>query len=107
MGISMLLFVVLGPVVQPWYITWGVVVLAPVAAGKLRAILVALSALSPFIGLPGGRTLLDELIHYNPIAVAAALLALLGVLVAPIGRWSSSWADLSVGEELVRSARAT
>jgi hypothetical protein len=95
MGISFLLFVVLGPVVQPWYLTWGVVVLAPVASGKLRAVLVALSALSPFIGLPGGRTLLDELIHYNPLAVAAALLVLLGVLVAPLGRWSSSWEDPS------------
>ena len=103
MGISMLLFVVLGPVVQPWYLTWGVVVLAPVAAGKLRTVLVALSALSPFIGLPGGRTLLDELIHYNPIAVAAALLVLLGVLVVPIGRWSSSWMDPRVRDELVRA----
>jgi alpha-1,6-mannosyltransferase len=103
MGVSMLLFVVLGPVVQPWYLTWGVVVLAPVAMGKLRAVLVALSALSPFIGLPGGRTLLDELIHYNPVAVAAALLVLLGVLVTPIGRWSSSWADPAVAG-LVRAA---
>ncbi len=102
MGVSMLLFVVLGPVVQPWYLTWGVVILAPVAAGKLRAALVALSALSPFIGLPGGRTLLDELIHYNPAAVGAALLVLLCVLVVPIGRWSSSWADPSAAA-LVRA----
>lgn len=93
LGISMLLFVALGPVVQPWYLTWGVILLAPVAAGKLRTVLVAVSALAPFIGLPGGRTLLDELIHYNPIAVAAALLILLGVLLAPIGRWSSAWQD--------------
>lgn len=100
LGISMLLFVVLGPVVQPWYLTWGVVLLAPVATRKLRVVLVAVSALAPFIGLPGGRTLLDELIHYNPIAVAAALLVLLGVLVAPIGRWSSAWQDpaLPIGE---------
>jgi alpha-1,6-mannosyltransferase len=104
MGISMLLFVVLGPVVQPWYLTWGVVLLAPVAVGKLRAVLVAVSALSPFIGLPGGRTLLDELIHYNPVAVAAALLVLLGVLLAPIGRWSSSWQDPGVHAALARSA---
>lgn len=95
MGISMLLFVVLGPVVQPWYLTWGVVLLAPVAAGKLRTVLVALSACAPFIGLPGGRLLLDELIHYNPLAVAAALLVLLAVFVAPIGRWSSAWQDPS------------
>ncbi len=93
MGISMLLFVVLGPVVQPWYLTWGVILLAPIAAGRLRTVLVALSALAPFIGLPGGRTLLDNLIHYNPIAVAVALLALVGVLIVPIGRWSSSWRD--------------
>ena len=103
LGISMLLFVILGPVVQPWYLTWGVVMLAPVAAGKLRAVLVALSALSPFIGLPGGRTLLDELTHYNPVAVAVALLALLAVLLAPIGRWSSSWQELEVPGALARS----
>lgn len=95
LGLSLLLFVVLGPVVQPWYLTWGVVLLAPVATGRLRTVLVALSVLAPFIGLPGGRTLLDELIHYNPIAVAAALLVLLAVLLAPLGRWSSSWRDPS------------
>ena len=96
MGISMLLFVALGPVVQPWYLTWGVVLLAAVVTPKLRVVLVAVSALAPFIGLPGGRTLLDNLIHYNPIAVAAALLVLLGVLLAPIGRWSSAWQDPAV-----------
>ena len=55
--------------------------------------LIALSVASPFIGLPGGRTLLDELIHANPLAVAAALLALLAVLLAPLGRWSTAWRD--------------
>lgn len=90
-GLSLLAFVVLGPVVQPWYLTWGVILLAPVALGNLRRLLVVLSALSPFIGLPGGRILLDELIHYNPLLVAAALIVLLGVVVAPLGKWSESW----------------
>jgi alpha-1,6-mannosyltransferase len=93
LGLSLLLFVVLGPVVQPWYLTWGVILLAPVAVGRLRTVLIALSIASPFIGLPGGRTLLDELIHANPLAVAAALLALLAVLLAPIGRWATAWRD--------------
>jgi alpha-1,6-mannosyltransferase len=93
LGISLLLFVVLGPVVQPWYLTWGIILLAPIAIGRMRTILIALSAGAPFIGLPGGRTLLDQLIHANPLAVAAALLVLLGVLVAPIGRWSTAWRD--------------
>jgi alpha-1,6-mannosyltransferase len=104
LGISMLLFVALGPVVQPWYLTWGVVLLAPVVTRKLRVVLVAVSALAPFIGLPGGRTLLDELIHYNPIAVAAALLVLLAVMVAPIGRWSSAWQDPALPIESLEPA---
>jgi hypothetical protein len=93
LGLSLLLFVVLAPVVQPWYLTWGIILMAPVAVGRLRSLLIVLSIASPFIGLPGGRTLLDELIHANPLAVAASLLVLLGVLVAPIGRWSTAWRD--------------
>ncbi|HVX20384.1 MAG TPA: polyprenol phosphomannose-dependent alpha 1,6 mannosyltransferase MptB [Acidimicrobiales bacterium] len=102
LGLSLLLFVVLGPVVQPWYLTWGVILLAPVATGRLRTLLIALSVVSPFIGLPGGRTLLNELIHANPLAVAAALLVLLGVLLAPIGRWATAWRD--AGDDLVPEA---
>ena len=31
-----------GPVVQPWYLSWGLVVLAPVATGKVRTLIVGL-----------------------------------------------------------------
>jgi hypothetical protein len=91
LGLSLLLFVVLGPVVQPWYLTWGILLLAPVAGRYLRSLIIALSVASPFIGLPGGRTLLDQLIHANPLSVALALVVLLGVLLAPLGRWSTAW----------------
>ncbi len=97
LGLSMLLFVVLGPVVQPWYLTWGVILLAPVATGNLRRVLILLSALSPFIGLPGGHSLVEQLIHANPLAVAAGLLVLVGVVVAPLGRWATPRADSDPG----------
>jgi hypothetical protein len=93
LAISLLLFVVLGPVVQPWYLTWGLLLLAPVAFGRWRTLIIAVSVLSPFIGLPGGRTLLDQLIHSDPISVALALVVLLGVLLVPLGRWSTGWRD--------------
>jgi hypothetical protein len=93
LGLSLLLFVVLGPVVQPWYLTWGLILLAPVATGRLRSMIIVLSVLSPFIGLPGGRALVDELLHSDPLAVAAVLLALLAVLIVPIGRWSKPWTE--------------
>ena len=42
MGLTMLIIVALGPVVQPWYLSWGLVVLAPVATGKVRTLIVGL-----------------------------------------------------------------
>ena len=91
LGLSLLLFVALGPVVQPWYLTWGLLLLAPVADRYLRSLIIALSVASPFIGLPGGRTLLDQLIHADPLSVALALVVLLAVLLAPLGSWSTTW----------------
>jgi hypothetical protein len=99
LGLSLLLFVVLGPVVQPWYLTWGLILLAPTATGKIRNLIIVLSIVSPFIGLPGGRVLLSGLIHADPLLVAGALVFLLVVLLAPLGRWSSAerW-DLDGGD---------
>ena len=87
-GITLLAFVVLGPVVQPWYLTWGVVVLAAVATGRLLYAVVVLSVISPFIGLPGASQLLEEIIHADPLAIALSLAFLLGVFLAPLGSWS-------------------
>jgi hypothetical protein len=88
LGLSLLLFVLLGPVVQPWYLTWGLVLLAPVAVGRIRTTLIVLSVTAPFIGLPGGRTMLLELLHADPIVLAITLVALLVFVVAPLGRWT-------------------
>ena len=88
-GLTLLLFVVLGPVVQPWYLTWGLILLAPVAEGRVRTTLIALSVISPFVGLPGGHELLVQLVHASPIDIAITLIALLLFVVAPLGRWTA------------------
>ncbi len=84
MGVTCLLVTVLGPVIQPWYLSWGLILLAPVATGKLRSLLIALSVASAMIGLPGGRNLAYDLLHTDPLTVAAALLACLFVLTVPL-----------------------
>jgi hypothetical protein len=89
MGLTLLMFVILGPVVQPWYLTWGLILLAPVAEGRTRTWVIILSVISPFIGLPGGRELLVQLFHADPIVLAITLLALLLFVVAPLGRWTA------------------
>lgn len=88
LGFTLLLFVLLGPVVQPWYLSWGLLTLAVIATGWTRRLIVTLSVVSPFIGLPGARLLLTQLIHSDPLVVAGALILLLGVLLAPLGPWA-------------------
>ncbi|MDA8278902.1 MAG: polyprenol phosphomannose-dependent alpha 1,6 mannosyltransferase MptB [Actinomycetota bacterium] len=83
MGATLVLVVVLGPVVQPWYLSWGFVMLAPVASARLRPWLVGLSMATAFIGLPGGRQLIGEL-PGHPATIAVALLALLFILTVPL-----------------------
>jgi len=84
MALTMLAVVALGPVVQPWYLSWGLVLLAPVASGRLRTLLIGLSVGSAFIGLPAGRNLVSDLLHANPLTLAAALLVCLAVLTVPL-----------------------
>jgi hypothetical protein len=55
LGWSLLAFVILGPVVWPWYETWGFVFLAVIAERWTLRILLALSAIACFADLPSPR----------------------------------------------------
>ena len=97
LGLALVLLVVLGPVVQPWYFSWGLVLLAASYQGREHFWLLALSIVGPFIGLPGGSTLLAGLVHSNLLLIAVAVAILGGVLVLPMGHWTQwSWPEQSV-----------
>jgi hypothetical protein len=55
LGWSLLVFVVLGPVIWPWYETWGFVFLAVIAEAWTLRLLLALSAIACFADLPSIR----------------------------------------------------
>jgi alpha-1,6-mannosyltransferase len=82
MGLTLLAVVALGPVAQPWYFVWGVVLLAPIAEGRTRVALIWLSAVMSFLGLPGGRALLSRLSLESPFVVAGAVALLVAVVLA-------------------------
>lgn len=50
LGVALLVLALLSPVLWAWYLTWGVVVLAPSARGWLRRTLIALIALEALLG---------------------------------------------------------
>ncbi len=87
LGVTLLVFVVLGPVVQPWYLSWGLILLAPVALGRLRSLIIGLSMVTAFIELPGGTQLLNSLIHGDPLLIVLTLLWILVVLTVPLASW--------------------
>jgi alpha-1,6-mannosyltransferase len=88
LGWSLVAIVVLSPVIQPWYASWGFVFLAPVVVRRARRLVMLLSAVSCFLGLPGGWDLIDELKIANPALVAVAAAGLVGFcLLVLLPRW--------------------
>jgi alpha-1,6-mannosyltransferase len=51
LGLSLLAFALLGPVLWAWYATWGLVLLAPVATGRLRRAIIAITVVEAVIGI--------------------------------------------------------
>jgi len=78
LGWSLLVFAVLGPVVWPWYETWGFVFLAVVAEGWTLRIMLVLSALACFADVPAARFLGAA----NPALTIACWVCLVGVVTA-------------------------
>jgi len=87
LGLTLLIFVLLGPVVQPWYLSWGLVLLAPVAVGQLRSLVIGLSMVTAFIELPGGTQLVTTLLHGDPLLIVLTLLWILVVMTVPLSAW--------------------
>jgi hypothetical protein len=81
MGLTLLAVVVLGPVIQPWYFVWGIIVLVPIAQGRTRSGLIVLSAVMSYLGLPGGKELLSYLGRAGPLVLLAAVAVLVAVAV--------------------------
>lgn len=73
-GLTLLVVVALGPAVQPWYLLWGLVPLAAACPGRLRPVLVFISAgLCPLV-FPNG-SVVPDILAVGFLAVTAALMA--------------------------------
>ncbi|MGB8652338.1 MAG: polyprenol phosphomannose-dependent alpha 1,6 mannosyltransferase MptB [Mycobacteriales bacterium] len=75
LGLTLVGVVALGPVVQPWYLLWGLVLLAAVAGERVVLALAALSVALCLSLLPNGRSLVRPPLYGAPLVAAAALAA--------------------------------
>jgi hypothetical protein len=87
LGLTLLFLALLGPVVWSWYVTWGVVVLAAVAAGRLRTGLIVISTFWAFAGVTSIHNVFLGVIHTFVVPDLLLAAALLAVIIAPLGQF--------------------
>ncbi len=118
LGLSLLAFALLGPVLWAWYATWGLVVLAPVATGRLRRAVIAITVVEAFIGISAvdgmARTLASAGI-VDDLIIVFGLVAVLLVSILPFrdyddgsllrAPWSGHRADQPAGVTVTAAQR--
>jgi hypothetical protein len=75
LALGLLVVVALGPVVQPWYLAWGLFCLAPIAAGRWQVLLVGVSTFATVATLP----------RFEPAIASTGLAGDLFGLIALVG----------------------
>jgi alpha-1,6-mannosyltransferase len=89
LGLTLLVLALLGPIVWAWYVTWGVVVLAPAAVGRLRTALIVISTFWVFAGVTSVHNIYMRLIHTFALTDLLLLAMLLAVAIMPIGLFTT------------------
>jgi alpha-1,6-mannosyltransferase len=86
-GLALILFVVLSPTLWPWYLMWGVAVLAATSAQRSRA-LAAVAALAMLLVGAGGTPMLDGADYW--VTGPLVLVAIAWFIASGYGRTSLS-----------------
>ena len=108
LGATLLLLALLSPVLWAWYLTWGLVVLAPVAGVRLRRVLVGLGAAETLVGASSVLGILRSLRHDGALSDVMVVVAIMAVTVAalcaPFEARSVRWPGLRIGRPLAQPA---
>jgi hypothetical protein len=94
LGLTLLLFALLGPIVWAWYVTWGIVVLAAVAVGRLRNLVIAISTFWAFAGVTSVHGIYMRVLHTFALTDLLLVAALLAIAIAPMAQFGRSHARL-------------
>jgi hypothetical protein len=94
LGLTLLVLALLGPIVWSWYVTWGVIVLAPAAIGRLRTALIVISTFWAFAGLTSIHSIYSSLMHTFVVTDLLLVAMLLAVAITPISLFKGRQAHL-------------
>jgi alpha-1,6-mannosyltransferase len=85
-GLSLLVVALLGPILWAWYVTWGIMVLAAVASGRLRSAVIVICTFEVFVGVATLHTDVQTLVHAGLLASLVLAAVLLATAIVPLGR---------------------
>jgi hypothetical protein len=89
LGLTLLVVALLSPILWGWYVTWGVIVLAPALTGVLRRVVIVISTFEAFVAVSSVKNLAGTLYSAGllpDLIVAAAIFALVIIPLAQFGR---------------------
>ena len=90
LGLTLLVLALLGPIVWAWYVTWGVVVLAPAAVGRLRTALIVISTFWAFAGVTSVHNIYMRMIHTFFVQDLLLIAMLLAVAIMPLAQFTAA-----------------
>jgi alpha-1,6-mannosyltransferase len=86
-GLGLLVVALLGPILYPWYLAWGLVPLA-LSSRRYDRLLALLSSVLIFMALPGLQNLGQRFLELGPLwALGSAALLIVAVAVALVSRF--------------------
>jgi alpha-1,6-mannosyltransferase len=86
LGLALLVLALLGPILWAWYVTWGLVVLAPVALGRLRSLLIVVSIVETFLGVSAFKGMVQTIAASGIVPDLLLLFGLVLVVLVPLSR---------------------
>jgi hypothetical protein len=93
LGLALLVFTLLGPIVWAWYVTWGVVVAAAAASPRMRNALIVIITFWSFAGVTSVHNIWMRLIHTFVLSDLLLVTMLLAVAIMPLGQFALSRTD--------------
>jgi hypothetical protein len=80
----------LGPILWAWYVTWGVVVLAPAVTPRLRYAVIAISTFETFVGATALKGVASTLYHAGLLADLTLVAVLFALIIVPLAQFGRS-----------------
>jgi alpha-1,6-mannosyltransferase len=87
LGLSLLAVALLGPILWSWYVTWGLIVLAPACTPTLRRVLVAITTFEVFVGISSVKGLVLTVVHAGILPDLILVAAIFALIIIPLGQF--------------------